>query len=977
MKTSGYAMMLCASVSALSLASHAHAQATQSAEADVSEVVVTGSRIVRNGNNAPTPVTVATTEQLALTTPTNIPDALNKLPAFTGSRNSGTTGASGNPNTGNYLNLRAFGITRTLILMDGARVPPTHFDGSVNIDTMPQMLVQRVDVVTGGASAVYGSDAVTGVVNFILDKHYEGFKGEVQGGISQQNDDKSWKVGLAYGAKVLDGKGHFIASAQHFERDGLPSKFDRPYGVHAYQEAGTGTAANPFHMIDNGRISSVSFGGLILQGPAPAAGFVQNGVTSAGTLPASLLRLQFLPDGTTAPFNAGTPSGNANLASGGDGGWLRGNAITASQNNNQLFARFEYEFTPDIVGFVEGSWADSRNIYHGQNLSRTVGSSNGINVYSGNPYLPANVQSALTAANVNYFGLGRYEDEFGNAIVIDALNNTQAFTAGLSGKLGTWNWDTYYSYGEGRIRARQPDNIYNPRYYAAIDAVKDASGNIVCRVTITNPGLYPGCVPMNIFGQGRPSQASIDYVLGTSQWQAITTQNDFAANISGSPFNTWAGPVQVAAGLEYRSLDLKETSNSDPNTPFAATGLRGPFTTATLNWTRGSQAPTAGDMKVKEGNVEAIVPLLKDVTFAKNLELNGAYRHTQYDRSGLGSSSSISANTWKVGLNWQPFDDLRFRATRSNDIRAPSLFELYAGPSGGTTGFTDLHTGFAGFTASTNLGNPNLVPEVAHTVTVGGVWTPSFIQGFSASVDYYKIEIDNAIAQVGGNTTAAQNICEQSGGTSPLCALYIRPNPFSDKSPANYPTKILSQNVNIAQTSTYGVDVELGYRNSLTEFNLPGAVDLRLLFSYQPELLQKTLPGATVINLAGAASIGPGSVAPQKERVTLTASYALEPFTVNAQIRYLSSEHPNGDPTLIYSDPDIPAVTYVDLGATWDVETWGHKSQVFLTIQNAFDKAPPLYASAAFTGNPGFYYPVPTGYDLVGRYYNLGLRFKF
>ena len=982
MKISGYAMMLCASVSALSLslASQANAQSAQPDQNDLSEVVVTGSRIVRNGNNAPTPVTVATTEEMALLTPTNLPDALNKLPAFSGSRNSGTTGASGNPNTGNYLNLRAFGTTRVLILLDGQRVPPTHFDGSVNIDTLPQMLVQRVDVVTGGASAVYGSDAVTGVVNFILDKHFVGLKGEAQGGVSQQNDDGSWKVGAAYGASVLDGRGHFIASAAHFQRKGIPSKFDRPYGEHAYQEAGTGTAANPFHIIDNGRISSVSFGGLILQGPNPTAGSLQAG-TLPGTLPTALRSMQFLPDGSIAPFNAGTPSGNANLASGGDGGWLRGNAITASQNNNQLFARFEYEFTPDVTGFVQGTWAASRNAYHGQNLSRTVGSSNGINVYSCNAFLPASVQSALTAGNVAWFGLGRYEDEFGNAILIDALNTTEAAVAGLNGKLGTWNWETYYSYGEGRIHARQPNNIYNPNYYAAIDAVKDASGNIVCRVTLTNPSAYPGCVPMNIFGAGRPSAASIAYVLRTSEWQAVSTQQDFAANISGSPFNTWAGEVQVAGGIEYRSLDLVETSNSDPNEPFNKTGwdkqtdLRGPFTAATQNWTRGALAPTAGSMKVKEANVEAILPLLNNAPFAKNLELNGAYRYTKYDRTGLGVSTGVSAKTWKLGVNWRPLNDLRFRATRSDDIRAPSLIELFAGKSAGTTGFTDLHTGFAGFTANSSQGNPNLVPEVAHTTTVGGVWTPSFLSGFSASVDYYKIEIANAIASVGGNTTAAQNICEASGGTSPLCALYIRPLPFSNTTPANYPTLILSQNVNIAETSTHGVDVELGYRSMLQ--SLPGAVDLRLLYSYQPELLQKTLPNATVINLAGAASIGPGSVAPQKKRLTLSASYALEPFTVNAQVRYLSSLRPNGDPTLVYSDPDIPAITYVDLGATLDVKTWGHSSTLFLTVQNAFDKDPPLYASAAFTGNPGFYYPVPTGYDLVGRYFTMGLRFKF
>ena len=203
-------------------------------EGEDSPIVVTGSRIVRNGNSAPTPVTVVSAEQLAATTPTNIPDALNKLPAFTGSRSPNTIATGTNPGTGNYLNLRAFGTQRTLILLDGRRVPPTSYDGTVNVDVLPQALMQRVDVVTGGASAVYGSDAVTGVVNFVLDKRFEGLKGVAQGGISSRNDDESWKVGLAGGISLFGGRGHLIGSVEHTDRQGIPSKFDRPYGEGIY-----------------------------------------------------------------------------------------------------------------------------------------------------------------------------------------------------------------------------------------------------------------------------------------------------------------------------------------------------------------------------------------------------------------------------------------------------------------------------------------------------------------------------------------------------------------------------------------------------------------------------------------------------------------------------------------------------------------------------------------------------------------------
>jgi iron complex outermembrane recepter protein len=928
------------------------------ADAELKEVVVTGSRIVRNGNDAPTPVTVANVDELAANTPSNIPDALNKLPEFSASRGQATLGNGANPGQGNYLNLRAFGINRTLILLDGRRVPATSFDGTINVDTLPQMLIQRVDVVTGGASAVYGSDAVTGVVNYVLDSKYQGLKGVLQGGISDYGDDKSWRVGLAGGTELFGGEGHIIASAEHYDSQGIPNKFDRPYGPGIYQEAGAGTAANPFHMIANGRLSNTSFGGLIVP-VAASAGF---------QVPSSLLGLQFLPNSTTAPFNSGSPTGTTNLHSGGDGGYVQGNAAVAPLVSDQFFTRFQYELSDSVTAFAQAIYAISHNTYQGQNESRPYNGSNSINIYSGNAYLPANVQDVMTANNTPYFGLGRYDGDFGNLIQLDTHNTAANGTVGLKGKFGAgWSWEAFYTHGEGKVRLDSRGNVNNERFYAAIDAVRDNSGNIVCRVTLTNPGLYPGCVPMDILGNGAPSQASINYILGDTWWQAVNTMDDAAANLTGRLGRTWAGPIALATGVEYRRNHLDETTSDDPSAPFVTTGLRGPFTSGTQVWTRNVVAATHGSQDVKEANLELQIPLLvSDVPFAKSLDFDGAIRYTDYSTSG-------SVRTWKLGLNYQPFDDLRIRANRSRDIRAPSVYELFAGRTVSITGFTDLHTSTGGFTNVLTQGNPSLKPEEANTSTVGFVYTPSWAPGMSLAVDYYNIEIGNAIAAVGGNNATVQQDCETSGGTSPLCALYIRPLPFSDRTAANYPTLIITQNLNIAQTSTHGVDLELGYKTSLPV----GMLDARLLTTYQPVLDTRTLPNSQVINLAGAASIGPGSPAPAKLRATLNLTYGIDQYAINTEIRYLSSLRPSGDPTLVYTDPDIPSFVYVDLAVTRDFDVSGHTVSPFLTIDNLFNKQPPLYASTAFTGNPGFFYPVPTGYDIVGRYYTLGVRVKF
>ena len=280
-------------------------------------IIVTGSRVISDIAFAPTPVTVMSAEQLRATTPTNLPDGLNKLPIFQGSQIIGRPGDGQQNFSSNTLNLRNFGVQRTLVLLDGHRATPSNSDGSVDVDTLPQMLISRVDIVTGGASAVYGSDAVTGVVNFVLDKKFNGLKADFNSGISTYGDAASINLGVAGGTELFGGRGHFEGALEYRRRDPV-NQSARPYGPPANFGAlvGTGTAANPFNVIANGRRPNSSFGGLV-QGCVPACPLAN--------------QQQFVATGVLGPFNPGIAgatdangnptAGTSNLNSGGDGAY--------------------------------------------------------------------------------------------------------------------------------------------------------------------------------------------------------------------------------------------------------------------------------------------------------------------------------------------------------------------------------------------------------------------------------------------------------------------------------------------------------------------------------------------------------------------------------------------------------------------------------------------------------------------------------
>jgi iron complex outermembrane receptor protein len=943
--------LLLAGVAAVLMTANASAQTAPKAAAGdtakddaapAADIVVTGSRVITNGNNSPTPVTVITASSLTLTTPSNVPDGLRKLPVFAGSRGAATLGNSSSNNVGNFLNLRNFGINRTLILLDGHRVPATNADGTVDTNSLPQALLQRVDVVTGGASAVYGSDAVTGVVNFILNNKFNGLKANIQSGISEHGDAFSWRAGLAGGMDLFGGRGHIEFSYDHYKQRGIGNKFDRPNGAGLYAVEGSGTTANPFHLVSNAHVSQSSFGGVIRSGV--------------------LTDTNFYADGLYRPYVHGAASGSAGIEIGGDGTYVYGSSIMATLRTDQGFGRFDYDVTDDIHWYVQANASSTYN-------STNSGAANFFNytMSADNPFLPGALRSQLAPGSTysfshTYSGFPIYQTQ--------ADAKSIAATTGLSGKFGDLaDWELFYTHGQTSQHVRALNNVNNGRMIAALDAVDQgtfsggaANGNVVCRVTLTNPGAYPGCVPLNPFGPTAFSTAARDYVLRDTSLHSTNKMDDVGGSVSGSPFSTWAGPIKVAVSGEYRHLSLKTTTSADPRIHPDCTGLRYNCTPASLMYIFATVAPVKASQSVTEGAIEANVPLLRDVPFFKSLDVNGAFRYTNYSSSG-------GARTWKVGGDWHINDDISLRATRSQDIRAPNLFELFAPQSFSITGFTDLHTNIAQQVTTSSSGNPNLKPEVAQTLTGGIVLKPHFIPRFSLSVDYYQIKIANAITSVGGTNALAQ--CEQSNGTSPLCALFVRPNPFSDRSAANFPTLILTQGLNVANTKTKGVDFEANYSVPLSFGESPllagGKLNLRGLLSWQPVLETRQFEGAAVIKSAGVANT-------PEVRATALVDYSTDMWSLAFQERWRSAVAWNGTPGLVYNIPKVPAVGFLDMTLTIHPQEHS-KFEFFISVQNLLNKTAPVWTDA--TSSPNYAYPVINGDDYIGRYFTSGVRLAF
>jgi iron complex outermembrane receptor protein len=928
-----------------------------------SEIVVTGSRIVRDGYTAPTPVTVVSPQQLAAAAPANIPQGLQQLPQFSGGRSTSTVSGVGNvPSGGNYLSLRNLGPRRTLTLFDGVRLPPTDAEGNVDANVIPQALIARVDVVTGGASAAYGSDAVSGVVNFVLDTKFNGLKGGAQVGTSKYKDADSYRFNLAGGFDVPNVDGlHALFSYDHYEIQGLRDSLanrqaGRPYGDLGIVRLGTGTATNPYFDVQNGRYPDGTYGSVVINRNLP------NGQ------PHPLNNMQFGDGGVLLPFDRGRQVGS--FSEGGQGGESFGKSLTGHQNNEQAFGRLDYEASDTLSAFVQGTYADSYATHTTIASGTQTGAAH--RVFSDNAFLPqaaVNLLNSIADPAQRFINVGRIQADQPPK---DARFRTKAWTAmaGLRGKVGTFEWRLNYMHGDSYIRAAHSGNFDQRNYYAAIDAVRSpTTGNIVCRVTITNPGLQDDCVPFNMFGNGSPSKAAYEYVSKTSRYNIRNKMDIASGELSGDIFELPAGPVSFAVGGEWRKQSLLQRSNTDPSVPLNVPYLRAvPPGRNLLQYNSTNVGSAVGDVTVREGFGEIAVPVLKDSAVG-SLDLNGAARYTDYSTSG-------GVTTWKVGATYSPIEDVRIRGTLSRDIRAPSLFELYAGATANRAGFTDLHIidpitnqpGLPGNVIFYTRGNANLQPERATTLTAGIGWKPSFLSGFSASVDYFRIKLEGAIGGI--STNQIVNECEASNGTGPTCAFIDRPLPFANRTPDNYPSSISTVPFNLARTNVEGVDYEISYRTKMPfgVFSDAASLSLRVIGNHLITYEAQSNTTAPFIQ-------SNNSVLNTKDRANFIVNYDDGSFNLNAQARYIGPRKKSQDPSIFNVVNNIPARTYVDTTVTYKFDLRGVGMEAYLTVNNLFNQVAPIFSPGC---QPTQCYPTQAEiYDVVGRYYSAGLRFKF
>ena len=978
---------------ALAIGSAAHAQteppldatspqtSEAAEEADADDIVVTGTRIVRDGFEAPTPITVLTQEDIQNTSPTNnVADFVNQLPSLAGSTrpsNSRLNLSSGQAGI-NALNLRNLGEVRTLVLLDGRRSVASTVTSLVDVNTLPQMLIERVEVVTGGASAAYGSDAVAGVVNFILDKDYEGIKLQADSGITSRGDGFNYSFGAAGGLSFADGRGHVLLSGELAHRDGIFNAnrgWNQTGFVRIQDPAWVSNATTPRFLVRRmvGAANSTP-GGLI--------------TGSTGGTANRLRGLYFGPGGVINEFQFGaltfpSPTGSAapTLTQGGD--WRindsgRRIGLDPEDDRYGVFGRLSYEVADGVELFAEAGYNRQRIFFNaGPNLStgQVLQANNAflINAFNAAGRSLAGINTvtiATTAADLPFR-------------VADNRRRVQRYTIGAQGDFELFGkpavWDAYGQYGRAKLREQLRNIMHVDRLARATAAVfstpGDTSSPIVCAVNAdADPSNNdPSCVPLNRLGLGVANPAAIDYVLGDPFRDEKVEQTVVAANLSLTPFATWAGDVSVALGAEYREEKIKGFVPQEFQ-PVFSTNAAGQLVSRNV-WSVGNFLPTNGKYDVKEAYLEAVVPL------GLGFEFNGAARATDYSTSGY-------VTTWKAGATWQPIEDFRLRATRSRDIRAPNLNELFqagtantdsvsnpffpgVGPLGNTYGASISYSGLV-------TGNLDLDPEKADSWNIGAVVSPRFLPGFRASVDYFDIDLKDAIDSL----TFQQIVNRCFEGIQEYCDAITQ-------DPVNA-TRVLirSQPFNFARRQVRGIDFDASYRAPLDQLfgDAPGDLTLRgVATRYIENRVDTGVPGAPVLNTVG---VNGGQSTTPRWLYRFNATYDTDTWSLTGVARgvsagkYLANQIecttncPTGRTATEESqfpttdDNTVSGAFYVDLNLTMKFDAMQRgDGEFFINVTNVFDSDPIVLPETGLAANT-------TYSDLLGRAFRIGFRLE-
>ena len=961
-----------ASALVLAMAGSAFAQdaATSGTDAKDKEtvVVVTASRITTKGFKAPTPTTSISPLEIANNAEPNVFTTIAQLPSLQGSSGVATntfSTSSGQQGLSSFA-LRGLGVSRTLTLLDGQRVVPANIGtGAADISLFPQLLIRQVDVVNGGASASWGSDAVGGVVNFITEKKFEGFKANIETGETTYGDDKQGLIQVAFGKAFLNKRLHTEFALEYHREDGIPAG---DFGEKAangrdwYNTAtlfNTGVTNNGSPQYINGvHAQSITYSkyGLITSGPLQGIAFDQNGNPYNFVYGSNGVPQKNTAGGVTGCY-VGFCVGGDTSANVGIGATLQSGIIRSNFYNR---TSFDLNDNSEVYFTVNVAKVDTHN------QPNPGFTEPGLTIQCSNPYVPASISAQCGPNGITSFKLGTVTP-FMPSIRVNTERKQERFVVGTDGKFdmfGTnWNYDAYYEHGKETSDIHVHNLLLKARFTAAIDAIT-LNGAIVCRDPVARAN---GCQPINVIGNQTPSASAIAYLqpaVGAYQ-HTIQTQDVTALSISGEPFSLWAGPVSVATGAEYRRewyAAVADPYGNGTTTPYSSDYPADPLlSTSGGNFYAGNYRNGTGKYNVIEAFLEFNVPLL-DSASTGQLNMNLAGRAEKYSTAG-------DAKAWKVGFTWNtPFNGLRLRTVRSQDVRAPNLNDLF-GPTTSTNvpNFTNPFTNTT-LTISQNAGsNPGLKPEIAQNFTFGAVLSnPSWLPGFNASIDYYDIRLKDAISS-GPSATQLVQYCFD-GSVPSACNTFnlTGANPYVNVG-----------SINAASIKTSGVDYEVSYQ-SAHPLGLEGNLVLRALATNVRDFTTTPgLPGTIASQTAGQ-----NSGATPDWKAMFVQNYSTSTYSLTLQERWFSdgvignqyvvcsSSCPvstSNNPTI--DNNTMKGATYVDFAGSYNI----NKNVVaYFKIDNLFDVAP----EASPQTNTGLDVN-PALYDTLGRFYHAGVRMKF
>ena len=920
------------------------------AEQDVEKISVTGSRIrkVEFASNAP--IATVGEEQFDLTATVNTESLLNTMPQVI----PGLDRSSNNPGNGTAsVDLRGLGENRTLVLINGTRAVPTNSDGTVDINTIPTALIKNVEVLTGGASAVYGSDAVAGVVNFILKDDFEGVETSVGYEVTEQGDAGIWNADFTVGGNFADGKGNVVFNMSYTDRDDL-FQGDRDFSTFAqFDDYEGGLFDGGSSLVPGTRVNEAIFDG----GP---------GI--------------FNTDGSIRAF--GDDFYN----------YAPVNYIQLPQERHQITALGKYDVTDNVQLYSRAMFTDSRVP---QQLAATPILETTEFTLDGNPFITPEAQQLLSdtigndvdtdgdgIADTATGQLRRRMIEVGPRISDDSFQSYQ-FQVGMKGFFGdsSWSYDLYYQTGRVSNSTAQSGNVNRERFRQALllatdedtgEVLLDADGNPSCANPAQSGGIS-GCVPMNLYGEGNISPEAAEYVSTRVNADGVFNQKMFGASLAGDS-EGWlelpGGPIGIAMGYEHR----KEDFSFDPSQDLAAGTIAG-FNGA---------APLSGGYTVAEYFGEIYLPILTGEEYADLLDLELAYRSADYSTVGTVSS-------YKIAGSWAPVDTFRIRAGFNTAVRAPNIFELYgprnesfpsasdpcsaSGSAGAQTDairslceatgvpaanvFTSLVDPASGQVRTQSGGNPNLQEEEAETVTVGFVYDVT--DDISFSLDYFDISIEDAVGAFGGGTNNILAVCydpndPRGGAGSVYC------NSVNRRSDGSIDF-VEGAAQNVAEITLKGVDFIGSYTTDLDV----GQLSLDFLATYTSESDFIPGPGEPAIECAGKFGNDCGQPIPEyKHRATV--KFSTDDYTVQLLWRYVG-EVEDDDPTTDYAVEDISGFSYFDASGTYYIND---NYRITAGIDNLLDKQPPIIGDNQQQANTW-----PGTYDVFGRTYYVNFNASF